>query len=242
MSGTKRWPISPALLVLGLLASCAEPQSPGDNPIRVHPASWMNPQSADFHGTRVAMDTPEACKSCHGDDYMGDPPAPSCYECHDGPSGHPSDWPFPPSPFHGDQVAAGGSEQCQTCHGADYMGGWAEVSCFDCHDGPSGHPSGWAFPPSPFHGDYVRANDALECRSCHGVDWRGGWSEVSCYTCHNGPSGHPENWALPSAPLFHGSVVVADGPEPCQDCHGADYLGGWTGVSCYDCHDGPGGP
>jgi hypothetical protein len=144
--------------------------------------------------------------------------------------------------FHGDKVAMDTAQPCQSCHGTDYTGDAVAASCYDCHNGPSGHPSGWISPADPFHGAEVRANSALECRDCHGVDWRGGWAEVSCFTCHNGPSGHPPNWALPSSNLFHGAEVVNNGSEQCQDCHGVDYLGGWTGTSCYDCHNGPGGP
>jgi len=133
-----RWLLFPALLLLGLLASCADLQSPEDNPIHVHPESWMNTQSADFHGTRVAMDTPEGCKSCHGADLMGDAAIPSCYDCHNGPSGHPSGWVTSAPPFHGMVVDTSGSAQCQPCHGTDYRGGWAGVSCYECHPGPGG--------------------------------------------------------------------------------------------------------
>ena len=32
---------------------------------------------------------------------------------------------------------------CVACHGADYLGGWSAVSCYQCHDGPNGnHPEG----------------------------------------------------------------------------------------------------
>jgi len=79
-------------------------------------------------------------------------------------------------------------------------------------------------------------NSALGCRDCHGTDYAGGWSGVSCYTCHDGPGGHPINWDRPGR---HGNYAETYGIHSCAACHGQDYRGSWTGVSCYQCHDGP---
>jgi hypothetical protein len=74
------------------------------------------------------------------------------------------------------------------------------------------------------------------CATCHGADYRGGWSEVSCYGCHDGPGGHPIGWRGRNQ---HGDYAETYGIHPCAACHGQDYRGDWTGVSCYQCHDGP---
>ena len=75
--------------------------------------------------------------------------------------------------------------------------------------------------------------------TCHGDDYLGGTSGVSCYQCHaGGPSGHPTTsiWVgSPDSDDFHGEDDIAR----CVTCHGDDYLGGTSGVSCYQCHDGP---
>ena len=76
---------------------------------------------------------------------------------------------------------------------------------------------------------------ALGCRDCHGTDYRGGWSSVSCYTCHDGPGGHPVGYRSSNQ---HGRDAEFS-THVCSVCHGSDFRGDWTGVSCYQCHDGP---
>lgn len=62
------------------------------------------------------------------------------------------------------------------------------------------HPRGWATPTDKeeFHGKFLReAGYELDtCKECHGSDFRGGKSDVSCYACH------------------------AHGPLACNACHG----------------------
>jgi len=236
-----------------LLGACAERKSPADSSIKAHPASWMDVASADFHGTLVARDTPETCTSCHGSDLRGEGTAPSCYQCHDGPSGHPVDYYQPPEPFHADTVAVESNDACADCHGEDYRGGWAKdwsadarrTDCYYCHGmGPSGHPSGWLTPSNRyFHANDIAARGLDRCTACHGEDLMGGTSEVSCYnTCHDGPSGHPDDWLDSGSEGFHGTRVRNESGVGCQTCHGEDYAGGSSGISCYNaCHDGPGG-
>ena len=64
---------------------------------------------------------------------------------------------------------------------------------------PQVHPAGWVDPASAdFHGNWFAANNwkLNSCKSCHGSDYSGGTSGVSCNTCH------------------------ANGPETCNTCHG----------------------
>jgi hypothetical protein len=51
-----------------------------------------------------------------------------------------------------------------------------------------------------FHGQFIRVDNwsMRTCQSCHGIDYKGGESESSCYTCHTGQAG----------------------PEECNVCHG----------------------
>ena len=65
------------------------------------------------------------------------------------------------------------------------------------------HPEGWSSEQSSiFHGRMVLENNAStdNCKTCHGVDYEGGSSNVSCSSdlCHSEP----------------------DGPEACNTCHG----------------------
>jgi hypothetical protein len=104
------------------------------------------------------------------------------------------------------------------------------------------HPAAWV---STHYADYIKNPD--QCRSCHGSTsdpaQSGGIVKVSCYTCHTAPVDHPANWA---DHLQHGraGAQLAPGADRrsmagfavCAGCHGSDYLGGITSVSCKSCH------
>ncbi len=47
---------------------------------------------------------------------------------------------------------------------------------------------------------------------------------------------HPAGWTELSSTEFHGNKAMAVGYESCVTCHGSDYRGGSSDVSCYDCH------
>jgi hypothetical protein len=227
-----------------LVAGCADRRDPTESAIQAHPADWNTPGAEDFHGVYVAQrGDVESCSACHGEGLDGQSKAPGCSDCHAGPSGHPEGY----VRTHPLDVAAEGNGRCADCHGEDYRGGWAEVSCYTCHGGgPSGHPAPaqWFNPSSArFHGAAVAETGPGRCATCHGQDYMGGVSGVSCFTCHaGGPSGHPEGWVPPSGANFHGAVVEENGPQGCRDCHGDDYRGGTSGRSCFTCHEGgPGG-
>lgn len=82
---------------------------------------------------------------------------------------------------------------------------------------------------------------STSCVECHGEDYAGGISGVSCTSCHLGGSfaAHPTDWKLPIA-LGHSTYVELNGAAGCSniDCHGAALLGGTTGPSCDSCHIG----
>ena len=233
------------LLATGLLLTtgCVERRSAAE--IKVHPPEWNDPLSADFHGTRVLARGSDECLACHTATGHGVLDVPSCDLCHIGAGGHPPGWMTPSLPaFHGQAVAARGPVPCKTCHGDDYRGGSSGISCYTCHaGGPSGHPDGWMNPDaSAFHGQRVLVDGVADCQRCHGAGLSGGTSGVACSQCHATVGGHPVGWMDESGPNFHGKAVAAQGPTPCQGCHGANYRGGSSGVSCYTCHaDGPSG-
>ncbi len=100
------------------------------------------------------------------------------------------------------------------------------------------HTEDWNNPQSEnFHGVKVLEVGYESCKSCHGHDFLGGDSDVSCYGCH-AAFPHTKEWMVISSDGFHGKYLSEnDWPvEECQKCHGEDYGGGATGVSCYDCH------
>jgi predicted CxxxxCH...CXXCH cytochrome family protein len=100
------------------------------------------------------------------------------------------------------------------------------------------HPANWIL----YHRPAFLA-DRGRCTGCHGSDLRGGISTVSCFSpqfngqsCHaDGPKGHPVGWRDPA---LHGADAKSQpGPDSgfqsCQLCHGSDYSGFVTGVSCF---------
>jgi predicted CxxxxCH...CXXCH cytochrome family protein len=84
--------------------------------------------------------------------------------------------------------------------------------------------------------------DEAACTECHGSDYSGGISNVSCTQCHLGGvnSVHPLDWGN-SIDAVHGSYVGTNSNTACAStyCHGTD-LGGVTdsGPSCTSCHLG----
>jgi predicted CxxxxCH...CXXCH cytochrome family protein len=118
---------------------------------------------------------------------------------------------------------------------------------------PSGNSvSGWLVTPSGGdHSssatlDYLANNGSSDCTQCHGSDLSGGISNVSCFGnpagCHHGPVA---GWvAVPPATQQHGvSAKKAPGSSgfaSCQICHGGNFSGGGSQVSCLNnasCHD-----
>jgi hypothetical protein len=102
----------------------------------------------------------------------------------------------------------------------------------------STHPDGWNNSTSAnFHGKAITDGSLGQesCQTCHGVDYSGGTSGVSCSNsfCHQ-QYPHPEDWLNSGSSNFHGNT---SDNSYCQKCHGSDYQGGSSGVSCYTCHN-----
>ncbi|MBW7995848.1 MAG: hypothetical protein FVQ81_04595, partial [Candidatus Glassbacteria bacterium] len=215
-----------------------------------HPEGYLLSSSANYHGDVVATEGTGGCTECHGEDYRGkEHGGTSCYYCHNGPSGHPREavWLKYSVRFYGgghnQATVTRGLEDCARCHGENFNGGTSGQSCNTCHPSESGHPAtGFVDRGNAFHGDRYDTNGENYCAACHGADLRGGYTNVTCWDCHNGPSGHPDEGFLdPAHANFHGLEATIRGLDECATCHGADFSGGNTGRSCFECHDGPSG-
>jgi hypothetical protein len=107
------------------------------------------------------------------------------------------------------------------------------------------HPAGWL----PAGHMAAAQTNTPSCQDCHGADFSGGISKVSCTTCHLGGalSVHPETWAGDAILTLHGQYVVNNGSLACANvfCHGASLEGvANSGPSCSSgvtvgCHSYP---
>lgn len=248
------------LVALALLAGCAETRDPVEGGIAFHPADWAEPGSEDNHAAALdALGLPGAvdasCSGCHGADY-GKPES-ECFFCHQtgGEVGHPDAGFVPPAGanFHGQIVIdAGGTDGCADCHAwvaddeLDFdLGGWAQQSCDTCHaGGRSGHPgaSVWFNPAnSGFHGNAAARGMITDCAQCHGADYLGGWTGVSCDDCHGSSTVpiHFSGWVGPKTTDGTHGYLLANSEidmDDCRACHGATFDGGWAGQTCTPCH------
>ncbi len=248
------------IAVFALLAGCAETRDPLEGGIGFHPADWATPGSDNNHAAVLASEglpesVRESCSGCHGADYGK--PGDDCFLCHTsgGEAGHPENGFIPPfgADFHGQKVIdAAGTDGCGGCHAwesngkLDFdLGGWSQQDCNVCHaGGRSGHPAAteWFNPSSPgFHGKAAAGGMITDCAQCHGADYLGGWTGVSCNDCHvSGGTGiHPDGWIGATTTegthgwlLAQGELALPD----CQACHGATWDGGWSGRDCTPCH------
>ncbi len=108
------------------------------------------------------------------------------------------------------------------------------------------HPEGWNNPQSAqFHARVVLESGYESCQSCHGADFKGGTSQISCYQCH-GNFPHPVGFAALSSPDFHGEFIKQPplnwNIRECRSCHGLDYSGRSYAPSCNTCHTAVNGP
>ncbi|MBU1916661.1 hypothetical protein KKF63_00940 [bacterium] len=191
-----------------------------------HEVTWVFPTK---HGDYVLNNSYEGCQECHGTDYTGGYSGESCEKCH---QSYPHDndgWETVSG--HGAYTLENGLSKCQKCHDDDYQGGNTNFSCFMCHDS---YPHAWE--DTTAHASAYLDNKSSCTTSCHGEDLAGGASGVSCKSCHTGYP-HLSTWTEPASDTqWHGTVAQGDGVEACQDCHGADYTGGSSNVSCFSCH------
>ncbi|MFI5252609.1 MAG: CxxxxCH/CxxCH domain-containing protein [Bacteroidota bacterium] len=155
---------------------------------------------------------------------------------------HPDGWTNSSSPnFHLNTIESSGWDMaaCRKCHGTQYTGGTANVSCMKCHvpqDLPnpgtaSGkvHPDGWKDSLSAkFHGIAIRNTPWIlnYCQKCHGTQYTGGIAGKSCLACHNKVNG-PENCST-----CHGGV---NNPAPPVDLGGNTSIGA-AGVGAHQKH------
>ena len=257
-----------------LLSSCSRGNDKASNidpRTGKHPAGWAVADTGGAHPAAF-FTGPSACYECHGKDLSGGISKVSCFSasrsgisCHvGGPSGHPVGWAAPDA--HGAAAKAhlegqNGLVRCQLCHGADFSGGIAKISCLNttgCHGAgimAAHSPKPWL---SRIGGRTHSSSDpsnAAACAVCHTSGANSSrtptttapaGTALGCYNntlCH-GVEGHAfADWTDAN---FHGAAAkAAEGGTTfnglnnpvssfgnCAQCHGASYDGGTAQQSC----------
>lgn len=231
-------------VALFALAGCSKSNSNAhfDADSGEHVEGWLND-----HGT-TAMKAPSSssgfasCQPCHGTDFSGGMSKQSCYGCHGVNAPHPPEETWLSEHQKTDE---GNASICAQCHLGDsgvVVPEGTEVGCFNstmCHV----HPTGWDARDQ--HGAAAKAKpDGTQfagfasCEVCHGSDFTGGSSDVSCFTCHgvDAPHSPEEDW------LGRHTTTDTNNAPVCAQCHlgesGVDVPAD-TPVGCFNstlCH------
>jgi hypothetical protein len=195
-----------------------------------HETNWSG---QDYHGDYALNNGVSDCGTCHGPDYTGGNSLVSCYSCHET---YPHENLWSQSSNHGLYVVSNGRTDCVKCHGSDLSGGKSNTSCFMCHE-TYPHETNWALKEN--HGMAALENNVETCASnCHGNDYKGGESGISCYLCHD-IYPHESSWVNPKE---HGYKMIGGDPANVKltcgtSCHGEDFKGGDSEISCETCHE-----
>lgn len=212
-----------------------------------HPDGWL-----EDHRT-FAMPAGSICVDCHGDELDGGITKISCatdsldgQSCHGGgPAFHPVDWlnkTASANTWHADAWRNGlliRGLTCEECHTPPDLNDPDDGKCLLCHFsiGGSWNPGGWPHGQSD-HQDFTGSLEQAVCINCHEINIGFG-NQISCHNCHEI---HPEpDWAQRA---LHGtaakqSIGSMTGLETCTICHGDDFGGGSSAVSCLntsECH------
>jgi predicted CxxxxCH...CXXCH cytochrome family protein len=125
-------------------------------------------------------------------------------------------------------------------------------ACSDPQDAPTAvdnevsvHGANWLNKnSSEFHGTVLAQQNynAEDCRPCHGNQYDGGVSGVSCYTCHASYPHPASGWVAGAG--AHYVFLKNNGYDllSCTPCHGQNYDLVKVNNSCVTCHSQPGGP
>ncbi|EKD41883.1 MAG: cytochrome c family protein, partial [uncultured bacterium] len=184
------------------------------------------------HGLFALTNGKVDCQKCHGDDLKGGISNISCStsSCH---TTYPHAPQWKESINHGSFVLANGKADCQKCHGDDLKGGISNISCSSCHT-VYPHEQNWKQPEN--HGVSALASNKVDCQKCHGDDLQGGISNVSCFTCHPAYPHQAANWPTYQGHGLNILATLGKDKNSCKPCHGEDFKGGISNVSCYQCH------
>ena len=177
----------------------------------VIPSAWVPAVHTCTNYCHGSSATWTAGGTRHTPNWLGGTADGACGTCHGQAAGNP----LPPASSGHPQTDAAGAAiavtGCIGCHrdtvNADGTINVASGMHVNGRVDGGGHPVGWYDPANPPGAHGPGANGGLSnCTSCHGTDFGGGTSGVSCNACH-ATSGHP-NWQT-ECTFCHGSATRA---------------------------------
>ena len=223
-----------------------------------HPTGWAVETIGGKHPVAYQAN-PSGCDECHGSavdiNKSGGTSGVSCFSasrsgiaCHpNGPSGHPAGWSAPNRHGAAAKAAAPGLHSCTVCHGTDFVSGTG-TSCKACHTNAPHPDSPWrgTTATNTTHTTTNPANVA-ECARCHLNNQRLSTPQVvpaetnpGCFNntlCHGPRIFHPAGWTATGHQIAAKAAVgSSSGLDYCRTCHGANFRGGSSSVSCFRCH------
>jgi len=197
-----------------------------------HPAApWRGTTATKTTHSTTDPANAAQCSRCHaGGVKLATPVAPlagaGCFNntlCHAS-AGHPAGW-----AATGHQIAAkaaagtsAGMDSCRSCHGTDFKGGTAGVSCMKCHTS-SPHSKPWLGSTGATTHKHSAADttNAPSCGSCHA----GGAKSLT-------PTTPPANAGCFNSTLCHAAPPSGHAfPNP-----GSAHLSAANGTGCLTCH------
>ena len=222
----------------------------------MHPNGYIDPSSDDFHGKDLerlgwALDV---CQKCHGDDFRGNAPAPSCLTCHtESPSSCGTCHDEPPATGAHDRHVIERGFACSECHRVPAT--WDEPGHIRAANGDSDPPPAEVVFGSLANRDVMppRRTAAAafdrttkQCSNvyCHGgvlgdvaasntkPAWSAGASEAACGTCHGNP---PATHARNECAQCHPKTVAANGTLSASHIDAVIDIGDGSG-GCTACH------
>lgn len=217
-----------------------------------HPVGWVVAANGGSHPA-AHLSAPGKCAECHGGDLKGGISKVSCFSasrngmtCHaQGPSGHPAGWALGSAHGAHAKAAAVGSDGlafCKNCHGADFRGGTAGISCFSCHTASPHAP--WLGATTSIHST-TDVTNASACGGCHSNNARLNTpiappANAGCFNntlCHDTKASH----AYPFQGSLHSSAAGVAPWSACLGCHsntpGGTYpVAAGTAPNCTGCH------
>ena len=266
------------LAAFAAAAGCSTANTSGDGNVNHVDASghsvpgWLTSTGgthASSATTNYIANGSSSCTECHGSDLTGGISRVSCFGntagCHHGPVPN-----WITAAVHGATAkkapGSSGFASCQICHGKNFSGGGADVSCFTCHGVDAPHPPKPWLSATGFTHTNTSPLNARVCALCHfpgspnnpanhPATPAPAGTAPGCFNstlCHGAagaphPVGNPAWETTPPAAQPHGDAAKATsgsaaGFDYCQVCHGtgttspANFGGGSSGVSCYTCH------